>query len=415
MISTPKGAFGWYYDTYTNAKERGFNIIDAHWTVHPLFNQGQYQWIPDATKPGGGQLKFYNDKWPEELLDRDSGISRKIPKDKYQFILDGKVRSPWYDTESMKLGPIKTACELDCSFVGTGGEVFEAAILRDMQLYADTQTFTIPYAKGVMTKYREYEKPEEHGIYVLAADVATGDGSDYSTIVVMNLRTLKICATFKAQLLPNAFARVIMEIGKKYNKAIAVVENAGGGGTTLQELKVMGYNNVYYSTLNKKDESLGVKKRKIGLWVSEEVRTKGGDKLEEFIRSQTILVNCTELVAEFYNWIWDKDGRRRHAPSKHDDLIMALQHAVYYYFYVYKRNMRNRTNFLNVFDQETVTVWGENDPMKSGRGLNILAGQKEKYAPGTNKKINGADMIDQKRNFFQNVMKQGGRKTVAFI
>ena len=69
MISTPKGAFGWYYDTYQNAKQRGFNVIDAHWTEHPIYNKGQYKWVANKALPGGGELKFFNDEWPETLVD----------------------------------------------------------------------------------------------------------------------------------------------------------------------------------------------------------------------------------------------------------------------------------------------------------------------------------------------------------
>jgi len=148
MISTPKGTSGWYYDTYTNAKEKGFHIIDAHWTRHPIYSLGQYQWIPDSKIKEGGKLKFFDDKpWPEAIFEKEAGTYIKVEKEKYKFITDGKIRSPWYDMESSKISPHLVKCELDCSFAGTGGEVLDSDKLREMKQFAEAQIFTKPFEK----------------------------------------------------------------------------------------------------------------------------------------------------------------------------------------------------------------------------------------------------------------------------
>ena len=406
MISTPFGSSGWYYDTYTNAQQMGFNIIDAHWTKHPLFNMGQYQWIRDDSMKDGGFIKFYNDTWPETLFDKESGVYIEVPKEKYIFNRDGNIRSPWYDFESNKLGPRKTSCELDCTFVGTGGEVFGIDILRSIKLFSESTKYSkITSSLGLMSDYKEYMAPQEGHKYVLASDVATGDGSDFSTITIMDLNTLQVCGTYKGQPFPKAFASIIMELATRFNKCWVVIENAGGGGTVLQELKDMRYPNIYYSTLNKKDESLGVSKRKIGLWISESVRDKGGDKLEEYIRQNMLFIPDTRLSDEFFNWIWDKDGKRRHAPGKHDDLIIALQHAIYYHAYVHKRNARNRSNFSAIFDIQRT----------DGEFNGILEQDIIPFNPYSFKKNNGRDIIDQKRNFYAENNKEHVRRSGMFI
>lgn len=408
MISTPFGSNGWYYDTYTNAKNMGFNVIDAHWTKHPIFNKGQYQWIFDDTHADGGYLKFYNETWPNTLFDREAGVYLEIPKESYGFIKDGKIRSPWYDFESKKLGPRKTACELDCTFVGTGGEVLDPNILREMKIHAESCEFkALDSSQGMMSFYREFKAPIPGRNYVVSADTATGDGSDYSSVTILDLDSLDICGSFKTQLLPKTFARVIYELAIRYNHAHVVIENAGGGGTTLQELKEMRYTNIYYSTLNKKDESIGVKKRKIGLWVSEEVRGKGGDQLEQYIRDKMITIPDDRYVEEFYNWIWDKDGRRRHAPGKHDDLIMSLQHAIYYHAYVYKRNKRNRSNFNNMFNVQKNGV-----DYYSPNGAGGMLFDANNFDMLQAKRNNGIDIIDNKKSFVKKKEddgEQGGR------
>ncbi len=390
--NTPKGSSGWYYDTYTNSKNMGFNVIDAHWTAHPIFSLGKYKWIKDETYPDGGYVYFYDsDKWPTTLFDKEQGIYIEVPKEKYEFNRDGNTRSPWYDFESAKLGPRKTACELDCSFIGTGGEVFSIDVLRQIKLYAEQcKYWSIESRQGLMRDYKEFVKPKETGNYVMGVDVMTGDGSDYSTVTVLDLNTLEVCGSYRGQPMPSMLARIVAEIGFRFNTAMAVVENAGGGGTTLQELKEMRYPKIYYSTLNKKDESLGVAKRKIGLWVSESVRDKGGDKLEEYIRNNKVLIPDTRYSDEFYNWIWDKDGKRRHAPGKHDDLIISLQHAIYYHAYIYKRNARNRENFSAIFDIQ-----------RTGQFNGVVEDQVTSLNPFYSKTNNGKDIIDQKRNFYR--------------
>ena len=352
MISTPRGQSGWYYNTYVNAKSMGFHIIDARWTDHPIYNLGTYQWIWENEEQTQGHLKFHSEEWPETIFDKDAGSYIKVDKDQYPFILDGKIRSPWYDMESAKLGPRRTACELDCVFIGTGGEVFDGDMLLEMRVNMEKQAFTNPFEnlKGIWKSYREYKAPIKGHKYILSADVATGDGSDYSAFTVIDITALEIVATYKDQLLTTTYAIPIIKVGRRYLNAHVIVENAGGGETTLQQLKMKNYPHIYYSVLNKKDPSTGIKKRKIGLWPSENVRMQGGDRLEEVIRMKQLLIPDEYLVTEFYTWIWDKDGRRRHAPEKNDDIIMALQHGMWYYFYVYKRAQKNLKNFKEQFE-----------------------------------------------------------------
>lgn len=354
MISTPRGQSGWYFNTYTNAKKMGFHIIDAHWLKHPIFSQGAYQWIEDVNDiEHKGYLKFLNDVWPDSIFDKEEGVFVETPKASYNFILDGKIRSPWYDFESTRLGPHLTKCELDCSFVGTGGEVLDAETMRELQVNVNSyDEFTTPFetVNGLFKEYKETIHPIPGHRYVIGADVATGDGEDFSAFSVIDIDTLEQCASFKCQLLPNTYADILYLVGKRFFFAVIVVENAGGGGTTLQDLKIKGYPRIYYSILKKNDPSSSQKKRKIGLWPSEQVRKEGGDRLEQFIRQNKLKVTSQELINEFHTWIWDKDGKRRHAPGKNDDLIMGTQHAIYYIFYVVRKGDISRKMFQNTFE-----------------------------------------------------------------
>jgi hypothetical protein len=428
LISTPKGTSGFYYETYTNAAKKGWNIIDAHWTKHPFFSKGTYQWIIDKSLKEGGEIRYFNEgkwekeskTWPDEIYDQKTNEYIKLNINDYPFILDGKVRSPWYDIESIRLGPIRTKCELDCSFTGTGGEVFDGDILRDLKTYADAQEYYNPYKhlKGAFNNYREFVAAKDGHKYIIAADVATGDGSDFSTFVVFDLTSYAICGTYKAQILPTAFAHILKTVGRDFGTCPIVVENQGGGFTTLQELKIKGYPSIYYSTLNKKDPSTGIKKRKIGLWASEDVRLQGGDQVEEKIRVKDITIPCSVLVEEFFNWIWDKDGKRRHAPGKNDDLIMAFQHALWYSAYVYNRSERNRGNFKRIFE-----VQRDNQAVRisdQAHGKGSIVRNSTTFSPTPKQAISGDidKMVDPRvlsNTELEQKMKNGGNKKRYFI
>lgn len=354
-ISTPKGKSGWYFDQYINAEEKGWKVLNASWTQHPIYNLGMYQWIKDDNNPNGGYIKFYNENWQDTTHPDD--FKKYKSKETYEFIKDGKIRSPWYDVESRKLGKQRTLCELDCSFSGSGGEVIDNDILVNIKekckdpirigLKNINNTFSDDLKNSfekiynaVWKNYYVYVEPkyidvEKDGViikkikeYILICDIATGDGSDSSSIVVMDVETNEICATFKdSKISPDNLAYVCKTIANEYGECEIVIENNGPGLTCLLKLQnELNYPDIkiYKSKLKKTDpnEKDG-KKSKLGFWQSNFTRQQGGDVLEEFINNDEIVINCKRIYKELETWVW-RDGRRDHLPGKHDDLIMAL-------------------------------------------------------------------------------------------
>jgi hypothetical protein len=351
---TPKGMAGWYFEQYTNAKNLGWNIITAHWSEHPLYRIGMYQYIKDNNKPEGGYLKFFNDEWPD--LTRKENAERYKPKEIYPFILDGKIRSPWYDFESKKLGVRKTKCELDCSFAGSGGEVIDPEKIRDLEIAARLHPPIGMPQRGLMKSYKEFFEPEEGHTYIIPGDTATGDGSDYSAFCVIDITTLTVVATYKDQLDPREYANILARIGKRYFNALIIVEYQEGLTTLLHLKDVIKYKNLFHTTLKKQDVTK-VQKRKVGFWQSESTRTLGGDKLEEVLNTGELKVYSMDVINELYTWVWDKRGRRTHLPEKNDDLCMALTIGMYFITHVLTRREYQRENirkYLRRDVQETI-------------------------------------------------------------
>lgn len=355
-ISTPKGQSGWYFDQYTKATENGWKVIEAHWSEHPDYMKGMYSYCKDANHPEGGYIKYHNEEWP----DVEDPIQRKkyFTKETYPYILDGKLRSPWYDFESKRLGLQKTRCELDCSFAGSGSEVIDPDVVRGLRLLAkDNPPMDLNAAfetKGLWKSLKVFKDYDNEHVYCLSSDVATGDGTDYSTIVVMDITKSELVCTYKEHVDPIFFARVVKAVAMHYGQCMVIIEYQGPGLTVLLELKNnLRYTRIYYSAL-KKGEPTKVQKRKIGFWQGASTKVLGGDKLEEVVNSNAIRIYSEDLISEFDTWIWTTEGKRDHAAGRNDDLIMALCNALFYIHYVLVKREMNQNMMNSHFRREIV-------------------------------------------------------------
>lgn len=361
-VSTPKGSSGWYFDRYTNAEEEGWHIIEAHWSEHPIYRQGMYQWIKDESKLDGGYIKMLNNEWPD--LSFKQNVVKYKPKKDYVFIKDGKIRSPWYDVESKKLGVQKTKCELDCSFAGSGGEVIDADVVRSLTSISQLNPPINQTQRGPMKSYKIYREFDSDHQYIIVCDVATGDGNDYSTITILDLTTKELVATFKDQPEPIFFAQIIWKVARDWGKPLVIVEYQGPGLTVLMELQnKYKYANLYYTNLKTKEITRG-QKRKLGFWQSASTKSLGGDVLESVINSGEWKFYSIDFINELHTWVWTKEGKRDHLEGKNDDVCMALTMGMYYIYHVFKRRETNSTMMKTHFSFDRIqtgTGMGQGD------------------------------------------------------
>jgi hypothetical protein len=62
--------------------------------------------------------------------------------------------------------------------------------------------------------------------YVITADVARGDGADYSAFHIMEVESMKQVGSYKGKIDTKEYGRLLNTIGREYNNALVVVENA---------------------------------------------------------------------------------------------------------------------------------------------------------------------------------------------
>ena len=81
----------------------------------------------------------------------------------------------------------------------------------------------------------------------MVADVARGDGKDYSTFHVIDTTESEVVAEFKGKVPPDQLAVLLAEAGKRYGEAVLCPESNTYGYAVLMKLQELGYKNIYFS------------------------------------------------------------------------------------------------------------------------------------------------------------------------
>lgn len=268
--NTPLGIGGFYHKTWTEAIQgtNGFTPIRLLWNMHP---------------------------------ERDQ---------------------KWYEEMAKTLGPKRTAQEIDGDFASSGNTVFSPA---DIKAIEDC-LMDYPVLKTRLNgSYMEFNTPDPDLQYFIGADCATGRSTDYSSFTVMD-RSGEEAACFKGKIPLDKYARLLGDIGEKFNWACLAPETNDIGAAVTSLLQVEGYPNLYYYTklLREKGRSKP-KEEKIPGWLTTTAnRSVIIENLEKDIREDNVIVKDPFFVQEAYTFIYDVSGRPvamgKHSKAFVDDI-----------------------------------------------------------------------------------------------
>ena len=235
--------------------------------------------------------------------------------------------------------------------------------------YDDYNTFTIYPEEGEnvdnLANFLAFRKNAHEGL-IMGIDVANGTGRDYSTICMIDAKTLKIVATYKNNYInTDDFSLLIVhlleDIVQKFDLTCAVgIERNNSGTSVIAKLKkyphILKYLIAYPVSENKlKDltkpadfdyyyNNLHVR-ADIGLNVDDRKRTLfTDDLLFTLVSKHTDVYAVPDIVQELRGLIRVKrlnKVRIEHSPETHDDLLFASFHAYYPAYYateILKRN-----------------------------------------------------------------------------
>jgi len=216
------------------------------------------------------------------------------------------------------------AQELECNFNTSGETVFHSEdIDRVRQTVCDPK-----YRTGVDRNFWIWEEYKPTNTYMISADVARGDGADYSAFLVFKLETMEIVAEYHGKVTLDFFSDLLNNTGREYGNCLMVVENNSVGFSALEKLKEKGYPNIYYS-IKSTHEFIDSTQAQYngnavaGFSTTNKTRPLIIAKLEEFVRNKLITTYSRRMLSEMTTFIW-KNGKPQAQRSYHDDLIMSL-------------------------------------------------------------------------------------------
>ena len=190
-LSTPNGVGNWFHKTYIEAEleDNMFKPVNLPWDVHP---------------------------------ERDQD---------------------WFVSETRNMSRRQIAQELECNFNTSGETVIHPDDLERIgQMLKDPKHRT-----GFDRNYWIWEEYQPESSYMAVADVARGDGADYSVFHVFKLETMEVVAEYQGKPSLDMYANILNQIGREYGDALMVVENVGIGISVCEKLEELEYPNLYYS------------------------------------------------------------------------------------------------------------------------------------------------------------------------
>jgi hypothetical protein len=278
ILSTPNGVGNFFHKTWVGSEEgtNGFNNIRLHWSVHP---------------------------------ERDQS---------------------WRDEQETLLGPKGAAQECDCDFVSSGDSVIDPQIL---QFYKDTYVQDPIEKGGFDGNLWKWQYPDYTKSYIVVADVARGDSSDYSACHVIDIEASEQVAEYKGKLDTKDFGNFLVSLSTDYNNALLVIENANIGWACIQQVIDRNYSNLYYTnkdlkyvdTENQFSNKYRAQDRNqvAGFSTTSRTRPLIISKLEEYIRDKSITIRSVRTIDELFTFIWN-NGRAEAMRGYNDDLTMSL-------------------------------------------------------------------------------------------
>ena len=231
---------------------------------------------------------------------------------------------PWFEKETKNMSRREIAQELECNFNMSGETVFDA---QDLQSYHN-MTKDPKYRTGFDRNLWIWQEKQPGEPYLLSADVARGDGKDFSVCHVVKLNSMEVVAEYQGKCTPDIFSRVLYDLGMEYDSGLLVVENNSVGYTVLDKLKEMRYPNLYHSVKSTHEfveeyQADQMSNAVVGFSMTSKTRPLIVAKLEEFIRNNLIKIYSKRLISEMRTFIWN-NGKAEAMRSYNDDLIISL-------------------------------------------------------------------------------------------
>lgn len=269
-----------------------------------------------------------------EVLGKDVTIGQQLGDNKIiSGVLIKDNKNFLYDligVEKDSLYIVDNIISHNCDFSTSGNTVVSPELISYyMKTYAQE-----PVSKrGFDSNLWIWEEPDYSKSYLVTADVARGDGSDYSAFHVIDIESCRQVAEYRGQLSTKDFGNMLVAISTEFNDALLVVENANVGWATLQQIIDRGYKNLYYTYksdvldsdkfLTKGYDLINKSDMVAGFTMSHRTRPLTISKMELYIREKSCIIRSKRLLEELNVFIW-RNAKPEAAQGYNDDLVMSF-------------------------------------------------------------------------------------------
>jgi hypothetical protein len=279
-----------------------------------------------------GTGNFFHQTWVKAEA---GGINNKFKTKRLPWQVHPDRDQAWRDRQDEELGIRLAAQECDCDFSTSGNTVVSPELITYfMQTYAQDPV----EKRGFDNNLWVWEIPDYSKNYIVTADVARGDGSDYSAFHVIDVESCRQVAEYKGQISTKDYGNMLVAISTEYNDALLVVENANVGWAALQQIIDRGYKNLYYTYksdvldsdryLTKGYDLTNKSDMVAGFTMSSKTRPLAISKMELYIREKSCIIRSKRLLEELYVFIW-KNARPEAASGYNDDLTMCFSQGLW--------------------------------------------------------------------------------------
>lgn len=284
MVSTPNGAEGLFYDTYTKALsrkegEKGWVAMEMHWSHFP------------------GR----DDQWKAEMM----GL--------------------------LNNDEIRWAQEFDNVFLDLGQSAINMMLIKK---WIDICYRTKPIRKQFGECFKIFKNYNPNHTYAVGCDTSKGLGQDYHAFHILDITDLtKIeqVAVFRNNSIPiNVFTNILFTVLTEWGSPYVLIENFGPGEACIELLKNL-YNYQFVVNYKRPDKTV-----QPDFHSENGINTKNTTKVEAlhnfkyyFEYLQSIILNDIDTVIELQTFRRIANDSFRAANGKNDDLVMSLLWTLY--------------------------------------------------------------------------------------
>lgn len=278
-----------------------------------------------------GTGNFFHKLW----LKAESGDAKNFKATRLPWWVHPDRDQEWRDRQDEELGLRLAAQECDCDFSTSGQTVVHPDILS---WYTDNYVQEPISKRGFDMNFWVWEEADYSKDYVVTADVARGDGADYSAFHIIDVESCKQVAEYKGQLTTKDYGNLLVAVATEYNDALLVVENAHVGWATLQAIIDRGYKNLYYTykdnvfdpdTYLHKQYDLATRTDGVaGFSMTQKIRPLAVSKLDLYMREKDCIVRSKRLIDELLVFVW-KNGKAQAQQGYNDDLVMSWMQGLW--------------------------------------------------------------------------------------